>query len=57
MVWFGFPCEIAIKLCQKIIILEEVLFFGLIHCDSLGVTENFKQFFHRMRIFVSVDRF
>ncbi len=35
MVWFDLPCEIAIKLLQKIIIIEKVIIFGLIHYDSL----------------------
>ncbi len=40
--WYGFlwfPYGIAIKLLQKIITIEEVLFFWLVNCDSLRVTE------------------
>lgn len=55
-VWFDFSCEIAMRLLHKIIIIDKVLLFGLIHCDTLGVINISKLFFHGMRISVSVLR-
>ncbi len=56
LVWFPY-WNWKIKLVEKFVIIEGVFFFDIIQYRSLWVTEIFKQFFHTMRIFVSVDDF
>ncbi len=41
VVWIDFPCEVAIKCLQKFMIIKELLFSGLIDCESLGMAEIF----------------
>ncbi len=49
--WFDFPCEVAIKLLQKFIVIKEILFSCLMDCDSIGMTKILKQFFYGMIMF------